>query len=129
MSCLLTSPHVRKPELFMKNLLDVWRIRKIWSRQGAQQKNCKIVSCFLSTGASCSLLRRSSEVDQEHVGELKRFRYSTLEADTLFRFVALTDAALKTCVGPCSCHHSQICRDRSSRVNVQGFFNSHTLHR
>lgn len=53
------------------------------------------------------------EVDQEHVGELKQFKYSTLEADALFRFVALTDGALKTFVAPCSCHHSLSCCERS----------------
>lgn len=69
-----------------KNLLDSWSIQKIWSQRGAQSKNCELVSSFPSAGVSCSLWRRSSEVDQEHVGELKRFRYSTLEADALFRF-------------------------------------------
>lgn len=129
MFCLLTSSHVKEPELFMKKPLDSWSIQKIWEQRGTQQKNRKFVSCFPSSGVSRSPLRRSSEADQEHVGELKRFRYSTLEADTLFRFVALTDAALKTFVGTCSCHHSQTCRDRSRSVNVQRFLNSHIFYR
>lgn len=81
MSCLFiplhakSEPDMKKCVRFLYNSKD-----QVPARCAAKEHKQKpeLDFDFLFTGVSCSLLRLSSEMDQEHARRLKEFKYLTL---------------------------------------------------
>lgn len=79
---------------------------KVYAKKKKIREKSELDFYFLSTRLSCSLLRLSAEIDQEHVRRIEGVQIF----DTLVKHfiqVCHRDVALKRFVIPCPCHHSQ----------------------